>query len=60
METVEKAADDLIWQDEYEKACESHAVNGEVLGDTIYKDEILYHKIKIWLTCYEDLKKMVL
>ena len=36
MEIVKKAADDLIWQEEYEKAHESHAVNGEVLVDTTY------------------------
>ena len=36
MEIVEKVADDLIWQEEYEKARESHAVNGSVLADTTY------------------------
>ena len=41
MEIVEKAADDLIWQEEYEKARESHAVNGDVLADTTYKDGML-------------------
>ena len=42
MEIVEKAADDQIWQEEYKKARESHAVNGEVLSDTTYKDGMLY------------------
>ena len=59
MEIVEKAADDLIWQNEYEKACESHAVNSEVLADTTYEDGMLYRKGKIWLTRNEALKKMV-
>ena len=49
MEIVEKAADDLIWQEEYEKVHESHAVNGEVGADTKYKDGMLYRKGKIWL-----------
>ena len=49
MEIVEKAADDLIWQEEYEKAHESHTVNGKVLADTTYKDSMRYHKGKIWL-----------
>ena len=47
MEIVENAADDLIWQEEYEKACESHAVNGDVLVDTTYKDGMVHHKGKI-------------
>ena len=47
MEIVEKASDDLIWQEEYEKVHESHAVNVEVLEDTTYKDEMLYRKGKI-------------
>ena len=34
MEIVEKAAADLIWQEEYEKARNSHAVNGEILTVT--------------------------
>ena len=38
MESVKKAADDLIWQQEYEKARESYAVHGELLADTTYKD----------------------
>ena len=59
MESVEKAADDLIWQEEYEKAHESHAVNGNVLADTTNKDGMLYHKGKIWLPHDEALKKMV-
>ena len=37
MEIVKKAADDLIWEEEYEKARELQAVNGEVLADTAYK-----------------------
>ena len=48
-------ADDLrlIWQEEYEKARVSDAVNGEVLADTTYKDGMLYRKGKIWLPhCY--------
>ena len=49
MEIVEKAADDLIWQEEYEKARESHAIKGKVLADTTHKDGMLYHKGKIWL-----------
>ena len=59
MEIVEKAADDLIWQEEYEKACESHAVNGEVLVDTTYKDGMLYRIGKIWLPRDGALKMMV-
>ena len=59
IEVVEKAADDLIWQEEYEKARESHAVNGEVLADTTYKDGMLYRKGKTWLLRDEALKKMV-
>ena len=59
MEIVQKAADDLIWQEEYEKARKSHAVNGEALADTTYKDEMLYCKGKIWLPRDEALKKMV-
>ena len=46
MEIVEKAADDLIWLGEYEKARELHTLNGEVLADTTYKDGMLYHKVK--------------
>ena len=59
MKIVEKAADDLISQEEYEKARESHAVDGEVLADTTYKDGMLYRKGKIWLPHEEALKKMV-
>ena len=59
MEIVQKAADDLILQEEYEKARESHAVNGEVLAATTYKDGILYRKGKIWLPRDKALKKMV-
>ena len=59
MEIVEKAADDLIWLEEYEKACESHAVNGKVLMNTTYKDGMLYRKGKIWLPRDKALKKMV-
>ena len=59
MDIVEKAAGDLIWQEEYEKARESHAVNGEVLSDTTYKNGMLYRKGKIWLPRDEALKKMV-
>ena len=59
MEIVEKVADDLIWQEEYKKARESHAVNGEVLADTTYKDGMLYRKGKIWLPHNEALKKLV-
>ena len=59
MEIVEKAADDLIWQEEYEKARESHAVNGEILSDTTYKDGMHYRKGEIWLPPDEALKKMV-
>ena len=59
MEFIEKAADNLIWQEEYEKARESHAVNGKVLADTTYKDGMLYRKGKIWLLRDEALKKMV-
>ena len=47
MEIVEKAADDLIWPDKYEKAHESHAINGEVLADITYKDGMHYCKGKI-------------
>ena len=59
MEIVEQAADDLIWQEEDEKARESHAVNGEVLVDTSYKDGMLYGKGKIWLPRDKAPKKMV-
>ncbi|HEY4064592.1 MAG TPA: DDE-type integrase/transposase/recombinase, partial [Puia sp.] len=59
MEIVEKAADDLIWQEEYEKAREAHAVNGEVLADTTYKDGMLFRKGKIWLPRNDALKKLV-
>ena len=59
MDIVEKAANDLIWQEEYEKAHESHAINGEVLVDTTYKDGMLYYKGKIWLPHDEALKKIV-
>ena len=41
METVEKAAEDLLWQEEYEKARESHTVNGDVLVDTTYIEVML-------------------
>ena len=46
LEIVEKAADDLLWQEEYEKACESHVVNVEVLADTTYNDGMLHCKGK--------------
>ena len=59
MKIVKKAADDLIWQEEYEKAHESHAVNGELLTHTTYKDGMLYRKGKIWLSRDEAQKKMV-
>ena len=59
MEIFEKLANDLICQEEYEKARESHAVNGEVVADTIYKDGMLYRKGKISLPRDEALKKMV-
>ena len=59
MEIVEKAEDNLIWSEEYEKAQESHAVNGEVLVHTAYNDGMLYCKRKIWLLYDEALKKMV-
>ena len=59
MEIVEKAADDLICQEEYEEASQSHAVNGEVLADTTYKDGMLYRKGKIWLPRDDALKKTV-
>ena len=59
MEIFEKAADDLIWQEEYEKAHESHAVNGKVLADTTYKDGMLYRKGGICLPRDAALKKMV-
>ena len=49
MEIVKKAADDLIWQEHYEKARESHVVNGKVLADTTHKDGMLYCQGKIWL-----------
>ena len=49
MQIVQKVADDLIWQEEYEKAHESHTVNGEVLVDTTYKGGMLNRKGKIWL-----------
>ena len=49
----------MIWQEEYEKARESHAVNVEVLADTTYKDGMLYCNGKIWLPPDEALKKMV-
>ena len=58
MEIVKKVADDLIWKEEYEKARESHAVNGDILVDTNYKDVMLYHKGNIWLPRNEALKKM--
>ena len=44
MEIVDKAADDLIWQEEYEKARKSCTTNGDGLGDTTYKDGMLYCK----------------
>ena len=47
MEIFGKSADDLIWQEEYEKARESHAANGKVLEDTTYKDGMLHCKGKI-------------
>ena len=47
MEIVEKVADDLIWQEEYEKARETYAVNGEVLPDSTYKDGMIYRKGKM-------------
>ena len=59
LEIVEKAADDLIWQEEYEEAHEWHAVNDEVLPDSTYKDEMLYRKGKIYLPHDEALKKIV-
>ena len=59
MEIVEKAADDLISQEECEKARESHTVNGDVPADTTDKDGMLYHKAKIWRPRDEALKKMV-
>ena len=59
MEIVEKAADDLIWQEEYEKARESHAVNGEVLAHITCKDGMLYRKGTIWLPRDGAPKKMV-
>ena len=60
MEIVEKVAVDLIWQEEDEKARESHTVNGKVLADTTYKDGMLNRKGKIWLPRDEALKKIVL
>ena len=59
MEVVEKAADNLIWQEEYEKARESYAVNGEVLAGPTYKDGMLFRKGKIWLPRNEALWTMV-
>ena len=47
MEIVETAASNLICHKEYEKACESHAINGEVLANTNYKDGMLYHEGRI-------------
>ena len=40
------------------KARESHAANGELITDTIYKDGMLYGKDKIWLPRDEALNKM--
>ena len=59
MEILEKAADDLIWKDDYDRARELHAVNGKVLADTTYKDGMLYHNGKIWHLYDEAKKKMV-
>ena len=56
---VEKPADDMIGQKEYEMARESNAVNGEVLLDTIYEDGMLYRKDKIWFLRDKTLKKIV-
>ena len=44
---VEKSVNELSWEEQYEKACESHAVNGEVLADTINRDGMLYCKGEI-------------
>ena len=58
MEIVETAASNLICHKEYEKACESHAINGEVLANTNYKDGMLYHEGRIQLPCDKALKQM--
>ena len=59
MGIVKKAVHDLFLLEEYERACESHAVNSEVLVVITYKDNLHYHKGKIWLTCDKVRKKMV-
>jgi hypothetical protein len=58
-EIVEKAGDDLIWQEQYEKAKEDGAVEGEVLADVTHGGGMLYRKGKIWIPRDPALKKLI-
>ena len=58
-EIVAKAADDLIWQEEYNKAKASGAVDGEVLAEITYKDGMLFRKGKICIPDASALKKLI-
>ncbi len=59
-EIVEKAADDLIWQEVYDKARENGAVEGELLADITYNGGMLYRKRKIWIPRDPTLKKLIM
>ena len=56
-EFIEKAADDLVWQELYEKARADGRIEGQVRQDITYGNSMLYHKGKIWVPNDQALKK---
>jgi transposase InsO family protein len=58
-EIIEKAADDLIWQDLYEKARAEGRIEGQVRDDITCGNGMLYRKGKIWIPRDQALKKLI-
>ena len=58
-EIVDKAVVDTIYQEEYTRAKEECAAQGESLADITFADGLLYYKGKVWIPNDLDLKKTI-
>ena len=59
-EIVLKAADDLIFQELYDKAVEDGALEGRITADLTYKDGMLFRKGRVWIPKDPSLKKLIM
>ena len=57
---VANAADDLTWQEQYEKAMNDGALEGKFTANITYRDGMLYRKGKIWVPSDPSLRKQIM